>query len=91
MNDEEQLNLLGIFHYVMAALIFLMGCFAMIYLLMGIVLFLAPDMPGFSSTGGLSGTGGAPVFPEMIMMKFMGAIWNYSTENGTSLRRRVRA
>lgn len=40
--DLEHLQLLGIFHYVVAGLVFLFGCFPVFHLGMGLMMLLAP-------------------------------------------------
>ena len=44
--DEEHLQLLTIFHFVCAALAALFACFPIIYLVLGLVMLLAPNVFG---------------------------------------------
>ncbi len=47
MNDDnEHLNLLAVFHYVVAGMTALIACFPIIHLLMGIFLLIAPAVAG---------------------------------------------
>jgi hypothetical protein len=41
--DEEHLNLLGVFHYVVAALVALLACFPIIHLIFGLIMVFAPE------------------------------------------------
>ena len=41
--DEQQLNLLGTFHYVVAGLCALFACFPIIHLVLGIVMIVSPE------------------------------------------------
>lgn len=67
MQDAEHLKLLVIFHYIMAGLAVLGGCFASIYVLVGAVFVAAPS----SSAAG--GSGMSPADAEVLRM--MGWIW----------------
>jgi hypothetical protein len=42
--DEEHLNLLAIFHYIVGGLMALFACFALIYVLLGVALVASPSM-----------------------------------------------
>ena len=41
--DEEHLNLLAVFHYVVAAITALFSCFALIYIGLGVAMILHPE------------------------------------------------
>jgi len=90
--DEEYLNLLAIFHYIVAALGALFACFPILHLVIGLTLLFAPDSPG-----GPGGPGGIPkafavifiVFPLVFIL----AGWTFAgllAYAGMSLKQRTR-
>jgi hypothetical protein len=87
--DENELNLLSIFHFVMAGLGAIGGCVPVIYLLIGIMMIRDPR--------GLVGPGGPPVNPGWFFIVFGGVfmlvIWTVALcllISGMSLRARQR-
>ena len=59
--DEHHLQLLSIFHYVVAGMAALFACFPMFHLLFGIVFLLAPE-----SMSGPHGSGPPPLFFGLV-------------------------
>jgi hypothetical protein len=71
--DEQQLKLLSIFHYVMAGLMALMGCLPIVHFMVGGVMLFAPLASGDPETGAPSAVVGG-VF-MLIAGVVMISIW----------------
>jgi hypothetical protein len=71
--DEQQLKLLSIFHYVMAGLMALMGCLPIVHFLVGGALLFAPLASGNAESGAPSAVVGG-VFMAIAGMVMI-SIW----------------
>jgi hypothetical protein len=88
--DDEHVKLLSIFHYVLAAMLALFGCFPIIHLLMGIVIVSSPEsMRDARGQGPPAFFGWFFIAMAAFMILFMWAIAAFTAVAGRKFSRRT--